>query len=799
MAKNTQKPQFYCKLCFPVEFPVYNDKVIIRVWDKRRMASDHFIANIPELAKENDFFSLNYLQSRGGLMPFRWFNLYGIPPSERNPNIIEYIFKGNKLIEGTKYFGRILLSLSLNSHDKPVKAVQQLNAFREPPSVNYILRVDTYELQGAKDCVNTVFIEVSVGNYVCKSQKTFQKKDKEKSKQLQKKVFISDAYEWKESKIMIKEEKCDLPQDKTQIPDIIVSLFTESKFSSDPKRVAYLRIPVVGADISTNKPKWYALKSISNNLDPSVHSYILLNISLRMNVGNQEVPRIPIRRNIKCDFLFSAYLYAGYNLDPDSNSDDIETTMIVRIAHYTKELKNKKIGSNPIWNELINQVVELDENLEFASNIIVTLDNPRKKLLGLVNLFTGTIGEICVSASNCQTKVDPSVGNFSPKFQYYHVMKDGKSQGRIYAAFHLYKLPKKKTLGEEDEYKKAVEFNKKNFSKTNLEFAFIGIRNLPSPAQNPQLRIKIAIDPPSENIGELTLQQLKDKSFFEVFISPNKALLEEDVATSKLATTLGVQNPNFLEKFSKELEIPKDPKFFPVIEIEFISEGYFKSSYYTEIEIFELVDWLDPYCKSKAKLDFEEGKKPPIELAQSEAEETQLHLEHQTDLSVNEKDIKININEEKNVEKDDTKRKLLDEEKAEKNDKLKKKNDKNDDNKASKNEKNVEENNDSFHDIKGKKLDASYEDENDLFIKDDKFFNAKFEDICEFIITKEDKDEENNWRKDRIEHIKADLMALNKFDKFYDALKTKKINEILSLKNSKMSEEKFKVQDDKSI
>lgn len=188
VAKNTQKPQFFSKLCFPVEFPVYNDKIIIRVWDKRVMYSDHFIANIPEIARENDFFSLNYLQSRGGLMPFRWFNLYGIPTAERNPSLLDYIFKGNKLIEGTEYFGRLLLSLSLNSHDKPVKCVQQLNAFREPPSFNYILRVDTYELQGAKDCGSLVFIKVGVGPNLCKSETTGQKK--EKSKLQQKKVLL---------------------------------------------------------------------------------------------------------------------------------------------------------------------------------------------------------------------------------------------------------------------------------------------------------------------------------------------------------------------------------------------------------------------------------------------------------------------------------------------------------------------------------------------------------------------------------------------------------------------------------
>ena len=64
------------------------------------------------------------------------------------------------MIEGTEYFGRVLLSLSLNSNNQPTKGVLPLNAFREPPSTQYLLRVDAYELQGAKNCGNTIKIRV---------------------------------------------------------------------------------------------------------------------------------------------------------------------------------------------------------------------------------------------------------------------------------------------------------------------------------------------------------------------------------------------------------------------------------------------------------------------------------------------------------------------------------------------------------------------------------------------------------------------------------------------------------------
>ena len=197
------------------------------------------------------------------------------------PSILDYIFSSNKLIEGTDYFGRILLSLSLNSMDRPSKGVFPLNSSREPPTVNYILRVDVYEVQGAKNCEG-IKVKVKFGSAQCDSQVANRKKDHEKSQLDKKKAYLQDAFEWKENKVQLTEINSELPVDKTQVPDIIISLYSMSKFSSDYKRVAYMRFPATSPDCSVNKPKWYALKSIENNLDSAVHSFILLNVSLRI-------------------------------------------------------------------------------------------------------------------------------------------------------------------------------------------------------------------------------------------------------------------------------------------------------------------------------------------------------------------------------------------------------------------------------------------------------------------------------------------------------------------------------------
>jgi hypothetical protein len=48
--------------------------------------------------------------------------------------------------------GRVCLSLNLTPSEKPEKCVKPFNTFKEPDPSKYILRVDFYEIQDAKDC-----------------------------------------------------------------------------------------------------------------------------------------------------------------------------------------------------------------------------------------------------------------------------------------------------------------------------------------------------------------------------------------------------------------------------------------------------------------------------------------------------------------------------------------------------------------------------------------------------------------------------------------------------------------------
>ncbi len=76
---------------------------------------------------------------------------------------------------------------------------------------------------------------------------------------------------------------------------------------------------------------------------------------------------------------------------------------------------------------------------------------------------------------------------FKPKFDFYHIIKDGESKGRIMAAFYLFKIEK----GDKIEVKNETQNIIKKFKVCNFEMPIIGVRNLPNAMEKPVLTIRI--------------------------------------------------------------------------------------------------------------------------------------------------------------------------------------------------------------------------------------------------------------------------------------------------------------------
>ena len=549
IAPETQKPTFSTKLQFPVFLPLLNDKIVIRIWDQRKGLPDIYIASIPEIPSDSDHFNINSLLSKGGVMPYRWINLYGIPKDDRTSEIVKMFGAKKKVFEGTEYMGKVLMSLNLSPNEKPDKGRFPLNSYREPPSMEYTLFADVYELQGGIDCGENVWIKVSIGPNFIISAKADQTMDKDQ--------LVKGSYIWKTSKIMLDEKKAQFPTDQTQIPDIFVSLYTKTFWGE--KRVAYLRLPISDPSLANNDPKWYPLKSVENNIDDKKVGFLLLN--LHFTSSKKKGSRVPKRRNIKAKFYFIIYIHAGYDLAPNSPPDALFPAAEINIAAetFTPTKNANQKGKNPVWEEFMHREIELTENLEFASNITVTIKNNAKGLLAKgQELFSkNIIGEFSIPAMECNIyKKRSEFTKLEPKL--YILYKDGLPQGRLLASFNIIKATKK--LGDIDA---ALNDMKSHKVPCNLEFAVVGIRNLVPAFKNPTIHMSVAgvnvQAPPLRSSSELDSDQ---------------------------------PNPNFLDVIQiPNVDLPEDPLYLPPIELEIKNNGLMGGSLYCSLQGWEYAEW----------------------------------------------------------------------------------------------------------------------------------------------------------------------------------------------------------------
>jgi hypothetical protein len=66
------KPLFKKRFCFPVFFPLYNDRLTIRLWDYHSFGTDLLVGSIPEIVAEDYTTSIFHLHSEGGCMKSTW-------------------------------------------------------------------------------------------------------------------------------------------------------------------------------------------------------------------------------------------------------------------------------------------------------------------------------------------------------------------------------------------------------------------------------------------------------------------------------------------------------------------------------------------------------------------------------------------------------------------------------------------------------------------------------------------------------------------------------------------------------
>mmetsp|Transcript_4836 Transcript_4836/g.4022 ORF Transcript_4836/g.4022 Transcript_4836/m.4022 type:complete len:413 (-) Transcript_4836:2465-3703(-) len=397
---------------------------------------------------------------------------------------------------------------------------------------------------------------------------------------------VSGKYVWKDNQVKIEDIKGQFPVDIQQVPDIFINVYTRTFFGSS--RVGYVRIKSTDKRLTENKPKWFPVKNAQNNLDDTKIGLLLINAHLFS--GKAKSSRIPKKRNINADFHFLAYIYGAYDLCPNEPPEKLKPE--VKLKFSSEELSTKpKVGKHPIWNVHLHKKVNLCENLEFASNLIVTVESDGKVKgdLTIPALSCGVDGIAYKSEEEYFKNADPEL---------YVIKYDGLPTGRILAHFALFRDRKVKDW--RDTVTRIIEKKDKEFrtslsKECDIEFAIVGARNLPSALLNASLQVTMPRVFPiekkkqSKNKNKDEEVKVDDQTDPDIYIKEIRRLTDEEEDSGMYKNT---KNPNFCQKIEfLGVRVPQNPLYLPIMTVTLKDSSFFGGTYYIDIPLYEYCDF----------------------------------------------------------------------------------------------------------------------------------------------------------------------------------------------------------------
>jgi hypothetical protein len=412
----TSEPKWNSRLQFPISLPLLNDKIIIKMWNKKNFATDTFYANVPENPFYENKFHINYLQSTGGNMPFTYINLYGIPEHERD-GWWKSKFKSKKKIrwaEGTDYLGRVLISMVLLSHEKPEQKRGNLDGCNEPDAASYHLQFYNYKMDLNED-FEEIFINIKFADGCIKSKrpkidqnamKNAQSGGQGKSPKVKAQSFL---WYWPESKWKSKsDENINSLKDLAGAPDIIISLCkgkAEDFVDKDPlDRIGYARIPANAEFLTKDVPQWLRFKSIQNNYDDCSPGSLLCNVKLIRMEEDTKIPQsIKVRMGSESKQTVLIHCWGCIGLAPDQESRKIKASVQIEFLSKSSDpdefIANEQ-SRNPVIDKKWSFCKEMPDNLQFLSQIHVSVvnkaeDAPGRGIFGMYS--RGEIGTCSIN------------------------------------------------------------------------------------------------------------------------------------------------------------------------------------------------------------------------------------------------------------------------------------------------------------------------------------------------------------------------------------------------------------------
>ena len=556
-------PVYNQKMLFPCFFPFLNDKILLRIWNERGSTRDDFIANIPEVQNNNDFFNLSKLVAMGGRMPAKWVNLYGIPEEERNSTFKAKVVHPK---EGTAYMGRIMLSFSLISAEFPICATVPTNPFYEQDPQSYNLYCDIYELKYLKEEQYdiAVWCECKIGPY--SSGINTQKKPNKKG------TVKWNITENNNEITLPSITHIYFPKDYEQVPDIFINLFTGCG-GNESTRIGYIRLnaEMVNRWSTDATPRWLHFKPLDINKDSP--GSVLIN--LQFTPANESSKRIFKQVGIAKNYNLFAHIVNGFELCPklDLKKNEIfETKVQVELNDKSEFTKQTKTGRYPVWNEIIKIETELDWKLDFAPDVVVKLFRRVPKTFSK-DLIDVEVGKFTVPVV--------SIKKMKKYPHYFNLIHNNEINGRLMAMFFIIDAKEKNVSDKFGVIKRILD----DIKLADIKIFTLGFRNLDFNPDYINKKTKFSASLSDES--NTVFPEEKDNTPLEKF-------------NSKDSNCTYFNLINCYE--FKDVEIRGDENFqiFPYIKLNLVHEKLFYNE--ERFIIFNVDEFVSTVSENKKKL-----------------------------------------------------------------------------------------------------------------------------------------------------------------------------------------------------
>ncbi|KAF0685796.1 Aste57867_22404 [Aphanomyces stellatus] len=557
-------PAFNDDLWMVVREPSMANKVTLAVKDWDRLASDEIVAH--------SYHSLRLIKkmcsaSSSGVYGPLWITLYGAPlnftgsviPGENcakiemnlNPDLASF------------YRGQILVTFSIRPNERHLDEINQrvkatpLPKHLYPETEGYKLRAfigmgtdipQFSSITGIGTRNSKMQIIVSCGL----QELAFQRRENHKG------VVV-----WNQ---LLESDTLVLPKDPTQIPDIFVYL-TKGKVEGKlqgRRQIAFRRYSAKALlDENMEKgPMWIALKE-----DPSVNALadevFPGSIFLNLGFGTEEIAKRtqdiwakmaqPERLAQKHMYHVRVNVFQGRQLPAMDDNGLSDPYIKVRFCGQEKLVSVKMKTVSPLWYETVTFNVELPaaDILHYSPQVNLrvmdwdgTLGGPPTNFLGsslhAVTSITGSddyIGSafVPISAHSLREMNDTRP---DPEPKWYNLMQQevGDTEGQILASVYVIKLPRPDTIMS------------------------------PPPSIAPKTRTAYL------EIIVLGLRDMRPFQFLPIqvpfieFSLGNTEHADQEMKTEQSKRPSGT-NPNFLQRIVREVELPEEALFAPMLNI----------------------------------------------------------------------------------------------------------------------------------------------------------------------------------------------------------------------------------------